>query len=385
MNIRIVSLPKTLPEKWDLADPVPKGISIADILQSSDKPKELHEFIISAKQLHAMAIVPRECIVEPFILTQSLNMIYAKPGIGKTWMALQLGISIANGWQFLHYNVPKARRVLLIDGEMPLADLQKRLRMFAGFETDYFDFLPSESLHKEDRPLNIQAEEDRQRIKEALAALELLGRRPEMIIFDNLSSLSGGVDENSNTELDDFMRWMVNLRHEGYCLMFVHHAGKSGDQRGASRRTDLLDTVIKLSEPKKEDKRPSTEGAHFVFSFDKTRGERPVPFEFTAELMCNADGKLDWGMGAIVNVPKYVLLLRAVHENPGLKQGQFADIIGVKKARISQIAGEAEEKGLLLRKPLRLTREGQKILADAWPDEFALPEPEQQSLLSSPI
>ena len=30
--------------------------------------------------------------------------------------------------------------------------------------------------------------------------------------------------------------------------MFVHHAGKSGDQRGTSRREDLLDYSIRLAE-----------------------------------------------------------------------------------------------------------------------------------------
>lgn len=64
----------------------------------------------------------------------------------------------------------------------------------------------------------------------------------EMIIFDNLSSLRSGVDENDNSALDAFLQWLLALRHKGYAILLIHHAGKGGDQRGASRLEDFLDT-----------------------------------------------------------------------------------------------------------------------------------------------
>ena len=50
------------------------------------------------------------------------------------------------------------------------------------------------------------------------------------------------------------------LRRRGVSVLIVHHAGKGGEQRGTSRREDVLDTSISLRRP--SDYLP-TEGARF--------------------------------------------------------------------------------------------------------------------------
>jgi putative DNA primase/helicase len=69
----------------------------------------------------------------------------------------------------------------------------------------------------------------------------------------------------------------------------VHHSGKSGEQRGTSRREDVLDTVIGLRRP--ADYNPN-QGARFM----KSRahfGDAGRPFE--ASLVATADGRgLTW-------------------------------------------------------------------------------------------
>ena len=68
---------------------------------------------------------------------------------------------------------------------------------------------------------------------------------------------------------------------EGRAVLFVHHAGKGGPQRGTSRKEDVLDSVIALRRP--EDYKAS-EGARFEVHFEKTRGftgPDAEPFEAT--------------------------------------------------------------------------------------------------------
>jgi putative DNA primase/helicase len=62
---------------------------------------------------------------------------------------------------------------------------------------------------------------------------------------------------------------MKKLRSKGLCILFLHHAGKSGLQRGSSKSEDLLDISIKLSHPKDY---KVTDGLRLVLEFDKTRG-----------------------------------------------------------------------------------------------------------------
>ena len=76
-------------------------------------------------------------------------------------------------------------------------------------------------------------------------------------------------------------------------VLLVHHSGKSGEQRGTSRREDVLDTVIGLRRP--EDHEPQ-QGARFEVHVEKSRahfGDAGRPFE--ASLVAMPDGRgLTW-------------------------------------------------------------------------------------------
>ena len=64
----------------------------------------------------------------------------------------------------------------------------------------------------------------------------------------------------------------------------MHHAGKAGQQRGTSRREDILDTVIALRRPEEYE---ASEGARFHWHFEKARGfqgDDASPFEATLHL-----------------------------------------------------------------------------------------------------
>jgi len=63
-------------------------------------------------------------------------------------------------------------------------------------------------------------------------------------------------------------RAMLTLRRRGIAVLLVHHAGKGGDQRGTSKREDLLDVVIRLSRPTDYDPK---QGARFEMTFTKAR------------------------------------------------------------------------------------------------------------------
>ena len=55
-------------------------------------------------------------------------MLYAPRGVGKTLLALSIGLAIASGNQLLRWSAPRQRKVLYVDGEMPMVSLQERVR-----------------------------------------------------------------------------------------------------------------------------------------------------------------------------------------------------------------------------------------------------------------
>ena len=54
-------------------------------------------------------------------------MLYAPRGVGKTNLALSMAYAVASGGPVLKWTAPTAKRVLYIDGEMPIDTLQERL------------------------------------------------------------------------------------------------------------------------------------------------------------------------------------------------------------------------------------------------------------------
>jgi RecA-family ATPase len=253
-----------------------RGVEATATEQEADqRDRTLVDFVITADELVRMDLPQREYPITPFLSTNSLNMIYAQRGLGETWFCLSLALSLAKGDDFLDYFVERLCHVLYIDGEMPLADLQARVRALDPDPPASLMLLPSEILYREAKPLNLHSKEDQGAIEAAVEALVEHVMGPAVVIFDNLSSLSGGIDENDNSALDALLQWLMGLRHQGLAIILVHHAGKSGTQRGASRREDLLDTSIALLPPDKDDE-PYL-GAHFTLTFPRRVAYLRIP------------------------------------------------------------------------------------------------------------
>jgi hypothetical protein len=98
----------------------------------------------------------------------------------------------------------------------------------------------------------------------------------ELIVLDNLSTLMRAGIENEGESWVPMATWALAQRRQGRAVLFVHHAGKSGQQRGSSRREDLLDTVICLRHP--SDYQPD-QGARFEVMFEKSRGSSGRTFK----------------------------------------------------------------------------------------------------------
>ena len=196
----------------------------------------------------------------------------------------------------------------------------------------------------------------------------LEGRRPALIIFDNLSALRAGVDENDNAALDGLLRWFLQLRHRGYSILLIHHAGKGGDQRGASRLEDFLDTTIKLD--RLIDQQEST-GASFNLAFTKTRGPGFKPAELRLTLTEDEDGTLRWRYAEAQRREASDGTLKAIHYGPkkDMKsrfqtQQDIADALKVQKSTISKHLKSLRKRGLVgaSTSPIAITEQGIKRL-----------------------
>src|SRR5439155_4198582 len=89
----------------------------------------------------------------------------------------------------------------------------------------------------------------------------------KVLILDNLSTLASGMRENEADSWELVSNWLLDLRRRKIALVIVHHAGRSGEMRGTSKREDNVFWIIALDDTKKnaDDKR----GARFISRFTK--------------------------------------------------------------------------------------------------------------------
>ena len=224
-------------------------------------------------------IPPREMLLDPILPERGLAMLYAPRGIGKSWLSLSIGLAIASGGPLLRWSAPKPRRVLYVDGEMPLVALQERLRSISlGFDgnisNENFQMLAADHA---DTGINLGSDEGQRLLEPLLNGIDLL-------ILDNLSTLCTTSSESASDAWVPMQNWLLKLRRRGISVLLIHHAGVNGRQRGTSRREDALDSVIALRQP--EDYSPE-QGARFEIHFEKLRNrvERAgtEPFEVSLE------------------------------------------------------------------------------------------------------
>jgi putative DNA primase/helicase len=234
----------------------------------------------------ALEVPPREMLLAPILPERSLSMLYAPRGIGKSWLGLSVGLAVASGGSVLRWNAPRPRRVLFVDGEMVLSDLQVRLNsILAGLGTripnDGFRVLAAD--HSE-LGINLGSPEGQRELERHLDGADLL-------ILDNLSTLMANGSEGASDAWLPMQNFLLRLRRKGVAVLLVHHAGVNGRQRGTSRREDALDTVIALRRP--ADYSPE-EGARFEVRIEKARtlaGEGALPFEAAIEPFETGTGK----------------------------------------------------------------------------------------------
>lgn len=217
-------------------------------------------------ELLEMDIPPREWLLYPFLQERSTCMLYAKRGVGKTYVGLSIALAVAGGVNIMDFNADTAHKVLYIDGEMSAYDLRERARglalglgdSFGGF--DNLQFLSAE-LQPNGAP-NLAHPETQREIEALLDGVDL-------IIIDNLSALCSFGRENEAESWGPMQRWLLHLKHQGKSVLVIDHAGKNGDNRGTSKKQDALESVINLEQPEGY---KTSEGARFIITYTKSRG-----------------------------------------------------------------------------------------------------------------
>lgn len=287
--------------------------------------------VITLEELLRKELPPRENILAPWLPKAGLCMVFAERGVGKTYFALEVAMAVAYGDSFLSFNAPAPKRVLYIDGEMPANTMQERLAEIEKRKTPnpamiqpmfitpdlQSGFMPNLSTH------------------EGQLAISDYVRECDLVIIDNISTLCNQGKENEADSWLSMQEWALQQRRFGKSVLFIHHAGKNGQQRGTSKREDTLDTIIKLKHPSNYE---ASMGACFELDFEKARsiiGDAVMPIR----CQLTPDG---WDFNPI-EASNYQRVVELLQE--GYKQKEIAEELELSKSQVSKYVKKARESG----------------------------------------
>ena len=298
-----------------------------------DKPPSLVS--LDMGEFLSMSIPERGYLLSPILPVQGIGILYAPRGIGKTFAALSVAVAVASGGAVFNWRAPMPKRTLYVDGEMPATAMQHRLAaLVSGMSVPPHTLKNMALITPDLQPCPMPDLSTAQ----GQIMLEPFLKGVDMVVLDNIATLCRTGKENEAQSWQTMQAWLLELRRRGMAVLLIHHAGKSGDQRGTSAREDIMDTVISLRRPREYS---MAEGARFEVHLTKARGivgDDARPFE--ANLITEGNA-LHWRIRELEDV-ELAELKRLLAEGYSIRD--CAEEMGKSKAAVQRLKKKLEGK-----------------------------------------
>lgn len=165
-------------------------------------------------------------LIESLWAAEGVGMIGAHPKSKKTWLALEMAVSVASGTPCLgRFAVTDPGPVLAIVAEDPEAEVRERLRLLGASRGCDLHDLPIHYV-REARVL-LDSERDTERLTRTVERL-----RPKLLILDPFVRLHAG-DEDDAGHVARVLGYLRGLQREFHvAVAMVHHYKKQVSRRG---------------------------------------------------------------------------------------------------------------------------------------------------------
>jgi len=266
MNIKILKWGDR-PDKYDLSEFFADGHKLDELFMILDQhgytfgenPQDFGGWSeISMIDYLDLDIEPIEWICKDIVSTKSISMIAGADNTGKSILALQLAMSVAIGVPFMHFEVPRARKVLLVQFEMADGMVQGRVPKVLKYFSDKY---PEKMSYLKTNLKTVLKSDLGDLFKDKWDSLRgnLQANRSnqyDLVIVDNLYT-STGKDISKNHEVKDVVSVIRNLvdNFDVSFLVINHHNKPVGETytlkkefiRGGKLLTDNLDFCVQVA------------------------------------------------------------------------------------------------------------------------------------------
>lgn len=316
---------------------------------------------VTLEQLAATKFPEREYIIAPWLRNGESALLYSTSGLGKSMFAMSLALAVAGGGEFLGWSAPRPRRVLFLDGEMHIQDIQERTLMLTEALGDTLDrgvaFKNMTLISRQYQGYNVDFPDlniDGKRDKFfELATKGFEGAPFDLVILDNLSTLATIEDENSSSAFNGVIPFLMKLKQANVACVLVHHTGKSGNVNTFRGHSKLATTFEVMACLQKLEASPVLNGAAFKLCWDKFRGEKSEAMtERKAWLAPNGkdeNGGRVWEYELLEEeeIKRVIATLKTLRYT---NQKQLAAALGMSESGLSKLKTKAVAGGHITRK-----------------------------------
>lgn len=276
----------------------------------------------------------------------TLNLLAGEDGTGKTMLALNLGLALAAGRDFLGLRVPKKASVLFAEAEGNATHFRERVRTAAK----------SMGVDPAALALNFAREPDLFAIDGQVLEAAIAEYRPDLVILDTVGYFNEG-EENSNSDWKQLVSKPLHRLARQYetAFLLIQHLSKPSETRagkhrvrGASAQSGDSDTVMTLD-------RSKTNAEERVWAFEKVKnGPRLEPmvlrFDEGAALFTLTDSD-----PILANRPPLGEVVRLVAQNAPVKWTPLVKLVmeslGVAKRTAESLVQAAYANHLIEKDP----------------------------------
>jgi hypothetical protein len=212
-------------------------------------------------------------------------MMYGETAVGKSFVALDDGLSVAIGSAWCGRKVVSGP-VVYLAGE-GLIGLRARIVAWKAGKPDEVERALERNFVAIDAAISLL---DENHVRDLLAALAKLERKPILIVIDTLARFSGSGDENQAADMNQIVAGCQRLIDAtGATVVLLHHKGYAAERsRGSSALPAACDTIIKIER----------DGDGVVLKCEKQKDSvpfEPIRLRWQVEFIeFDADGREAW-------------------------------------------------------------------------------------------
>jgi hypothetical protein len=225
-----ITPPEGVAEGWDAADALAEGWTpdrAAELIKMAQQPPRGNGMLAPKRQfslIKAGALKARapEFLVDELVEVDSLGLLFGDSAVGKSFIAVDLALSVTTGTPFHGRSVARGP-VVYIAGEGHNGLSRRFLAWSVARGKDY----QTAPLYVSTMPASLL---DGESLKQVASAIDEVG--PVLIVVDTLARNYGPGDENSSADMSAFVDALDVIRRPYKATMLViHHTGHADKSR----------------------------------------------------------------------------------------------------------------------------------------------------------